>query len=73
MNPERWEQIKDLFGSALEREPGERSAFLREACGEDESLRAELESLLASCGPDTFPEYRVPPGVHRWSWTLRVL
>ncbi|MET9833567.1 glycoside hydrolase family 2 TIM barrel-domain containing protein [Streptomyces sp. NPDC006385] len=27
----------------------------------------------ASCGPDTFPSYRVPPGIHRWSWTLRVL
>ncbi|MGJ5751898.1 beta-galactosidase [Streptomyces puniciscabiei] len=27
----------------------------------------------ASCGPDTFPEYRIQAGVHRWSWTLRVL
>ncbi|WP_369231690.1 glycoside hydrolase family 2 TIM barrel-domain containing protein [Streptomyces sp. R21] len=27
----------------------------------------------ASCGPDTSPSYRIPPGVHRWSWTLRVL
>ncbi|MEU6143597.1 glycoside hydrolase family 2 TIM barrel-domain containing protein [Streptomyces sp. NPDC047081] len=27
----------------------------------------------ASCGPDTFPEYRIAAGVHRWSWTLRVL
>ncbi|MEX1656483.1 glycoside hydrolase family 2 TIM barrel-domain containing protein [Streptomyces pseudovenezuelae] len=27
----------------------------------------------ASCGPDTFASYRVPPGVHRWSWTLRAL
>ncbi|KUL45470.1 glycoside hydrolase family 2 TIM barrel-domain containing protein [Streptomyces regalis] len=27
----------------------------------------------ASCGPDTFPSYRVAPGLHRWSWTLRVL
>ncbi|MEV8562617.1 glycoside hydrolase family 2 TIM barrel-domain containing protein [Streptomyces sp. NPDC051917] len=27
----------------------------------------------ASCGPDTFPEYRIKAGVHRWSWTLRVL
>ncbi|MEU9914174.1 glycoside hydrolase family 2 TIM barrel-domain containing protein [Streptomyces sp. NPDC051001] len=27
----------------------------------------------ASCGPDTFPSYRVAPGVHRWSWTLRTL
>ncbi|MFI8237459.1 glycoside hydrolase family 2 TIM barrel-domain containing protein [Streptomyces sp. NPDC085866] len=27
----------------------------------------------ASCGPDTAASYRVPAGVHRWSWTLRVL
>ncbi|WP_406005782.1 DUF4981 domain-containing protein [Streptomyces sp. NBC_00637] len=27
----------------------------------------------ASCGPDTLPSYLVAPGVHRWSWTLRVL
>ncbi|MFI2203422.1 glycoside hydrolase family 2 TIM barrel-domain containing protein [Streptomyces sp. NPDC020192] len=27
----------------------------------------------ASCGPDTSPAYRIAPGVHRWSWTLRVL
>ncbi|MFB6849151.1 glycoside hydrolase family 2 TIM barrel-domain containing protein [Streptomyces sp. NPDC056373] len=27
----------------------------------------------ASCGPDTFTSYLVPAGVHRWSWTLRVL
>ncbi|MEV4859914.1 glycoside hydrolase family 2 TIM barrel-domain containing protein [Streptomyces ossamyceticus] len=27
----------------------------------------------ASCGPDTSPSYLVPPGVHRWSWTLRAL
>ncbi|MEU3885515.1 glycoside hydrolase family 2 TIM barrel-domain containing protein [Streptomyces sp. NPDC029041] len=27
----------------------------------------------ASCGPDTFASHLVPSGVHRWSWTLRVL
>ncbi|MET7456112.1 glycoside hydrolase family 2 TIM barrel-domain containing protein [Streptomyces sp. NPDC005574] len=27
----------------------------------------------ASCGPDTSPAHLVAPGVHRWSWTLRVL
>ncbi|MFG3062555.1 glycoside hydrolase family 2 TIM barrel-domain containing protein [Streptomyces sp. NPDC048231] len=27
----------------------------------------------ASCGPDTSSPYLVPPGVHRWSWTLRSL
>jgi len=45
---ERWEKVKDLFGSAVELDPSQRSAFLREACGPDESLRAEVESLLAS-------------------------
>lgn len=27
----------------------------------------------ASCGPETSGPYPCPPGVHRWSWTLRVL
>ncbi|GHH87719.1 glycoside hydrolase family 2 TIM barrel-domain containing protein [Streptomyces capitiformicae] len=27
----------------------------------------------ASCGPDTSPSYLIPPGVHRWAWTLRAL
>jgi len=27
----------------------------------------------ASCGPDTSPSYLIPPGAHRWSWTLRLL
>jgi len=47
VKPERWEQIKDLFGLALEREPSQRAAFLQEACSDDEA-RAEVESLLAS-------------------------
>jgi beta-galactosidase len=24
----------------------------------------------ASCGPDTLPRYRIPAGIHRWSWRL---
>jgi adenylate cyclase len=47
LTPERWQKIKEIFGSALERKPSERSAFLNDACGHDESLRAEVESLLA--------------------------
>ncbi|MFC3574064.1 glycoside hydrolase family 2 TIM barrel-domain containing protein [Streptomyces yaanensis] len=27
----------------------------------------------ASCGPDTSLSYRIAAGIHRWSWTLRVL
>ena len=59
MNPERWERIKELFGSALEKEPAEREAFLIGACGEDASLHAELKSLLASYGSErsaSFPQ-----------------
>lgn len=48
MNSEKWEQIKELLGSALEQEPGQRNAFLRAACGADDTLRAELEALLAA-------------------------
>src|SRR5205807_1251402 len=43
---EKRQQINDLFSSALEQSPGEREAFLRQACGDDQSLYAEVESLL---------------------------
>ena len=46
MNPERWEQITEIYHSALELETGERAAFLAEKCADDESLRREVESLL---------------------------
>ena len=48
MNPERWQQIDQLFHSALERDGGERTAFLAQACPDDQGLRDEVESLLAS-------------------------
>ncbi|MGB8062172.1 MAG: protein kinase, partial [Candidatus Sulfotelmatobacter sp.] len=46
--PEKWDQVKELFALALERDPEERSGFLREACAGDDSLRTEIESLLSS-------------------------
>jgi eukaryotic-like serine/threonine-protein kinase len=48
VTPERWQQAREIFRSALEREASERAAFLNEACTGDESLRLEVESLLAS-------------------------
>ena len=48
MNPERWQQLKQIFQSALERNPAERSAFLSQACADDPALRSEVESLIAS-------------------------
>src|SRR6266496_1525211 len=48
MKAERWKKVNDLFQSAVERAPGERAAFLHEACHGDEGLRLEVESLLTS-------------------------
>src|SRR5437773_2119167 len=48
MTPERWEQIKSLLQSSLEAEPAKRPAFLMEACGDDQSLYAEVQSLIRS-------------------------
>src|SRR5262245_26880440 len=47
MKPERWHKIEKLYHSALEREADQRTAFLAEACAGDDSLRREVESLLA--------------------------
>jgi len=47
MDPERWKQIEQLCQAALEREESQRSAFLKEACGGDEALCREVDSLLA--------------------------
>ena len=39
--PEKWDQVKELFTLALERDPEVRPGFLRQACGGDDSLCAE--------------------------------
>src|SRR5215831_7568923 len=55
MTPERWQQVKGLLHEAKELAPEQRSAFLEQACSDDQSLRQELESLLASAE-------KAPPG-----------
>ena len=47
MTPERWQEVKKYLAAALERKPGERSAYLDRACAEP-SLRQEVESLIAA-------------------------
>ena len=47
MEPERWRQIERLYRAALEHADGERAAFLGNACGGDDTLRRQVESLLA--------------------------
>src|SRR6516165_2004496 len=46
MDQQRWQQIKVLLESAVELTPERRSSFIAEACGNDGSLRAEVEGLL---------------------------
>ena len=48
MTPERWQQVKALLESALERDPLEREAFLDKACASDRTLRSEVEVLIDS-------------------------
>jgi serine/threonine protein kinase len=47
MTTDRWHRIEALYHSACERKPEDRSAYLERACGADERLRGEVESLLA--------------------------
>ena len=48
MNTERWRRIEEIYYAALERAASERGAFLESACGGDETLRADVERLIAA-------------------------
>ena len=52
MTPERWQRIEALYHAAHAQPPGERAAFLAEACPEDAALRGEVEVLLNDPVPD---------------------
>ncbi len=47
MNPTRWQQIEEVFQSALDLEPAERSRFVSETCAGDAELKGEVEKLIA--------------------------
>ena len=46
LTPERWEQVEEIFNDALDRPIDERGAFLTEVCGDDLSLRHQIEYLI---------------------------
>jgi len=47
MTPEdRERRLDEIYNAALERDAGQRAGFVRGACGEDDELRREVESLL---------------------------
>ena len=51
-DPEKWPRVKAILDGALELRPEERAAFLDRACGADESLRSEVESLIRAADGD---------------------
>ncbi len=70
MTPERFRQVRNVFEAALERIPGDRSAFLDEAVKSDDDLRAHAKRMLEAYertvtfldGSDTAPvELRTDP------------
>jgi serine/threonine protein kinase len=45
---DRWQRIKEIFISAQDRPPAERSDYLNEVCPDDPSMREEVEALLTA-------------------------
>ena len=46
MTPERWQHVARIVDLALDQDASTRDAFLSDACGADEALRCEVQSLL---------------------------
>src|SRR5215211_132292 len=61
MTPERYQKAGHLYHAALEIEPEARATFLEGACGGDQELRREVESLLAA--HDKVGNYFAAPAV----------
>jgi serine/threonine protein kinase len=61
-DPERLARLLALYERAVELEDSEREAFLESACGDDPTLRLELEVLLADDGSGS-SRFLEPPGM----------
>lgn len=72
MTPEHFAKLRELCERALAIDETRRSAFLDEACGDDDRLRLEIESLLAhgqtsieGSFPDSIAGYELTRELHR--------
>jgi serine/threonine-protein kinase len=54
MRDQRWQRIEELYHAALDRQPSERAAFLQAECAGDDTLRHDVESLLAEGNAEQF-------------------
>jgi hypothetical protein len=48
MDGTRWQEVKEVFGAALDVADDARDAWLREACSDDAALLAEVLALLSA-------------------------
>jgi eukaryotic-like serine/threonine-protein kinase len=46
VGPDRWDQVCSAFNAALNAPALERDALIREACGDDQTMRSEVERML---------------------------
>jgi serine/threonine protein kinase/Tol biopolymer transport system component len=60
MTDHRWQRVKALFQATVERPAAEREAFLAGAAGDDQTLRGDVESLLAADAADVSFLDRLP-------------
>lgn len=68
MDAERWERVAELFDLASGQPPMQRKTFLAEACGGNEELRREVESLLNQDVSQQGPLERIAEDVgNRWA------
>lgn len=75
MDAKRWQQLDNLLDDVLDRPQHERRAFIAKACGDDEELRRDLESLVEAAenaedfiptpaGPSVSKAFDAPLGDH---------
>src|ERR1051326_6281912 len=48
MTPEHWQRVDEIFQAAIELPLEKRDLFLTQACAGDQTLRSEIEALIAS-------------------------
>jgi serine/threonine protein kinase len=62
--------VREIFDAALRRQPEERRKFVNQACGDDKTLLAEVESLLSSI--DSAESFMETPAVAKVAHMIEV-
>ena len=71
MNPERWQAVGDIFERALDTPTGQRTLLVDQAAANDDEVRREVQSLLAShrAAPGGFVQQRIRDAVESFQRT----